>query len=204
MPQVNPYDAYSDPTNPEVRRRLKVCYGALENHDCHSVRVDVSFGEVDGAPNNNIALTFLEGVLVDAKVLVPKLGVADVNIPGEDDSTLLPPPPRPTPRPTQVPTSNDAQTDPHVPDIAPDRRQFLPRPDPRVYAGPFYKIGQRFRINGDVYLLCQSAPYMLTLVSITQGNRWTEGALARDPDRATSAEFRRICNGYSDPVLVEE
>jgi hypothetical protein len=45
---------------------------------------------------------------------------------------------------------------------------------------------------------------MMTLVSITGGNRWTEGALARDPDCVTSAEFRRICNGYSDPVLVEE
>jgi hypothetical protein len=204
MPQVNPYDAYSDPTNPEMRRRLKVCYGALENYSNHAVRIDVSFGDVDGALSNNIALTFLEGTLVDAKVLVPRVGVADVDIPGEDDHTLLPPPaPRPTPRPTGG-NDNAAQTDPPIMDIAPDRRQFLPRPDPRVYAGPFYKIGQRFRISGEVYLLCQSAPYMMTLVSITGGNRWTEGALARDPQNITNAEFRRICNGYADPVLVEE
>lgn len=203
MPQVNPYDAYSDPTNPEVCRRLKVCYGALENNNNHNVRVDVLFGEVDGSPDNNIALTFLEGTLVDAKVLVPKVGVADVNIPGEDDSTLLPPPPRPIPRSTQVPTSND-NTDPIVTDIDPDRRRFLPRPADGVDAGPFYHIGQRFRISGETYLLCQSASFMLTLVSITGGNRWTEGALARDPQNVTSAEFRRICSGYDDPVLVDE
>lgn len=180
MPQVNPFDAYSDPTNPEMRRRLRVCYGALENHSDHAVRINVSFGEVDGSLDNNIALTFLEGTLVDAKVLVPKCGVDKVDIPDNDN------------------------TDPTVPDIPSDRRQFLPRPAEDVYAGPSYHIGQRFRINRDVYLLCQSAPFMLTLVSLTGGNRWTEGAVARDPDRVTSAEFIRIVNGYADPVLVEE
>ncbi len=169
MPITNPYEAYSDPTDPEVREKLRVCYGALASEYDWSVAVSVPFGSIDGSANNNIELTFLDGALVDAKVKVPRDWqiVVDVNV-----------------------------------GVPADRLRFLPR-SVAPYTGPRYHIGQRFIINGEEYLLCQGTPRMVALVALSSGNRWTEGAVVRDPSRITQMELDRIADG-SQPELVTQ
>lgn len=180
MPITNPYEAYSDPTDPEVREKLRVRYGALEIEYDYGVAVSVPFGSVDGSANNNIELTFLDGALVDAKVKVPRAWQFLV-----DNTAEFQPAP---------------QSDPEILPVPADRLRFLPR-SVAPYTGPFYHIGQRFIIDRKEYLLCQGTPRLVALVGLSSGNRWTEGAVVRDSSSITQMELDRIAGG-SQPELI--
>lgn len=168
MPTINPYEAYSDPTNSEVRHRIRTLYGALSK-DCQydNVTISTSFGPLDGSPRNNIVLTYLDNVLVDAKV-------KELSVKVEDEGY-------------QEPGFDIAQ-------IPADRLRFLPRPV-TPYTGPFYHVGQRFTIEGGTYILCAVSSRLVAFIGLSSGNRWTEPAAVHDFGSITKAELGRIAGG---------
>lgn len=176
MPTINPYEAYSDPTNSEVRHRIRTLYGALSKDGQYdNVTISTSFGPQDGSPRNNIVLTYLDNVLVDAKVKE-----LNVEIMMEDEGYQEP--------------------EPEIPPIRADRLRFLPHSTDDD-SSPRYRIGQRFTIDGNTHILCAVSSQLIAFVGLSSGNRWTGPAAARDPSSITKAELDRIAAG-SDYELV--
>lgn len=170
MPTINPYEAYSDPTNREVRHRIRTLYGELSKDDQYdNVTIYTSFGPQDYSPRNNIVLTYLDNVLVDAKVKE-----LSVEIMMEDEGY-------------QEPGFDIAQ-------IPAERLRFLLR-SVTPYTGPFYRIGQRFTIDGSTHILCAVSSRLVAFIGLSSGNRWTEPAAVRDPGSITKAELDRIADG---------
>ena len=58
-----------------------------------------------------------------------------------------------------------------------------------------YKVGDRFFISGGTYILAQISAVKLILISLYNGNRWSEPVNVEDVDRVTESELKAICNG---------
>jgi len=54
---------------------------------------------------------------------------------------------------------------------------------------PVCSIGDRFLILGESYILAQTGPRLVSLVSLKEGNRWEEGKIVLDVCRITMEEF---------------
>lgn len=58
-----------------------------------------------------------------------------------------------------------------------------------------YRIGQRFRVDGEVYLLAQSLPYRVLLINLESGNRWSNAQHVVNPRSVSMEEMSNLLGG---------
>ena len=59
----------------------------------------------------------------------------------------------------------------------------------------FRKMGNRFvdTCNNDKYILAQCSPYMMVLICVAPGNRFSDSVEVENPDAISAKEWYKIC-----------
>lgn len=57
------------------------------------------------------------------------------------------------------------------------------------------KVGDRYRcLDGDEHILALSAPNRICLISLHNGNRWSDAVEVKDPFKLTEEDFKKVSN----------
>lgn len=75
-----------------------------------------------------------------------------------------------------------------------DAKNILKELFPEIFGGGI-KIGQRFVGGYGTYILSQTGSKKVNLISLSDGNRYTEGIPVNKVHNITDEEFREICGG---------
>ena len=66
-----------------------------------------------------------------------------------------------------------------------------------------YKVGQKFMINQNHYILCQVDTFLVCLISLNNGNRYVNPLSIKNTDHISKSEMKRIA-GNDSFKLIEE
>ena len=62
---------------------------------------------------------------------------------------------------------------------------------------PTYRIGDRFYLHGDKYILCCVVPNNINLINLKSGDRWNSRSVeVNNTESITNTEFKKLTGNY--------
>ena len=75
---------------------------------------------------------------------------------------------------------------------------------PGFFKKDTHRVGNIYNIEGESYILAQTEAFQIQLISLLNGNRFTDKIIVQDTKSVSDSEFKRIACGYTYELIYEE